>query len=65
MNDGSLRYELFEGRVSMNDVYTVLPFKDTFFYFTLSGNQLQQAINYLNKNKQLCTSPIILLLINK
>ncbi|ELR17382.1 5' nucleotidase family protein [Acanthamoeba castellanii str. Neff] len=52
-NDGALRYELYEGRVSMNDVYTVLPFKDTFYYFLLTGDQLRQTLAFLTKNKQL------------
>jgi hypothetical protein len=43
----------------MNDVYTVLPFKDTFYYFLLNGDQLRQTLAFLTKNKQLRTSSCV------
>ncbi len=43
----------------MNDVYTVLPFKDAFYYFLLNGDQLRQTLAFLTKNKQLRTSSCV------
>eukprot|EP01087_Luapelamoeba_hula_P024611 TRINITY_DN943_c0_g1_i3.p1 TRINITY_DN943_c0_g1~~TRINITY_DN943_c0_g1_i3.p1 ORF type:complete len:533 (-),score=88.76 TRINITY_DN943_c0_g1_i3:19-1617(-) len=47
-NDGTLRYDLYKGRVVMNDIYTILPFKDPYYYYTLNGTVLAASLKGLN-----------------
>jgi len=53
INSGSLRYNLYKGRVNMNDIYTIAPFKDPHFYFNLTGTELKQVVAFLDKNGNL------------
>jgi len=44
-NTQSLRYALFEGKVTRNDIYTISPFNDTFVYFQgIKGNLLKTLL---------------------
>ena len=47
-NSATLRYNLFAGEVNLNDVYTVNPFKDTFYHFALDGTQVQAVVASIN-----------------
>jgi len=44
-NPFTLRDDLYQGRVTYNDILSIMPFGDETYYFTgLTGNQLQQVI---------------------
>ena len=47
-NSATLRYTLFAGEVNVNDIFTINPFKDIFYYFTVSGEQIRPVIERLN-----------------
>ena len=47
-NSASLRYYLYAGRVTVNDVWTISPFKNAFFYYPgLSGQMLSTLLAHL------------------
>lgn len=44
-NSASLRYALFEGKVTRNDIYTISPFNDTYVYFKgIPGSSLMHLM---------------------
>jgi hypothetical protein len=48
-NAFALRDNLYKGRVVVNDLYTISPFNDTYYYFpNLTGDKLETLIAYLN-----------------
>jgi len=51
-NDGTLRYDLYSGRVAVNDMFNIMPFKDSFWYFRLTGKQLDDVIHFVDSNPQ-------------
>jgi len=53
MNSFTLRDFLYQGRVTRNDVFSIMPFEDVFYYFQgLSGQQLQNLIDYLENGDE-------------
>jgi len=49
-NTATLRYPLFKGRISVNDIYSIIPFGDSYVYYpNLSGTQLQIVVDELGK----------------
>lgn len=50
---GCLRYPVFQGNITVDDVFKVMPFEDTFLVSRqLSGASLQAALAWLNNNSQ-------------
>ena len=46
-NSATLRYDLYEGRVDVNDIFSVNPFADMYVYFQpLNGTQLKAIVRY-------------------
>ena len=49
-NSATLRYNLYSGEVTRNDVYTVNPFKDLFYYLpSLTGEQIHSLIGEMSR----------------
>merc|ERR1712137_864191 len=47
-NTATLRYPMFPGRVTVNDIYSIIPFIDQYFYYPgLTGTQLQGVLGQL------------------
>lgn len=47
-NSANLRYDLYEGEITTNDIYTICPFKDKFYYIPdVSGKILQMFLGNL------------------
>jgi len=51
-NRGSIRYDLYQGPFTRNDQYTVLPFKNDFFYATVPWSVGKQVVDTLNKKRE-------------
>mmetsp|Transcript_806 Transcript_806/g.2924 ORF Transcript_806/g.2924 Transcript_806/m.2924 type:complete len:520 (-) Transcript_806:57-1616(-) len=48
-NSATLRYDLYKGRVDVNDIFSVNPFADNYVYFQgLNGTQVQAIVQYSN-----------------
>jgi len=47
-NTATLRYPLYNGRVNVNDIYSISPFSDSYLYYPgLTGLQLQELVRTL------------------
>lgn len=56
-NTQSLRYSLFKGPVTRNDIYTISPFNDTFvMYQSMPGNLLNQLITNIQNTSGILNS---------
>eukprot|EP00005_Dracoamoeba_jomungandri_P005639 CAMPEP_0174261992 /NCGR_PEP_ID=MMETSP0439-20130205/12709_1 /TAXON_ID=0 /ORGANISM="Stereomyxa ramosa, Strain Chinc5" /LENGTH=495 /DNA_ID=CAMNT_0015346619 /DNA_START=63 /DNA_END=1547 /DNA_ORIENTATION=+ len=50
VNAATLRYDLYQGKVVSNDIYTIIPFGDVFYYFLMSGNVLLKLVSTVDSS---------------
>jgi len=48
-NQFTLRSSIYKGEFKVNDVFSIIPFKDVYFYVSLTGDILQKVFDDLNK----------------
>ena len=52
-NSATLRYDLYAGRVNLNDIYTLNPFKDIYYYFpSVPGRNLTALVSHITTQKK-------------
>ncbi|KZT55537.1 hypothetical protein CALCODRAFT_437087 [Calocera cornea HHB12733] len=51
-NRGSIRYDIYHGAFTRNDQYTVLPFKNDFFYATVPWAVGKRVVDGANKKRE-------------
>lgn len=49
-NTGTLRSDLYEGPVNVNDIFSVNPFSDMYFFYTMNGSQLAEFLPLAQEN---------------
>jgi len=48
-NQFTLRSSVYKGEFKVNDVFSIIPFKDVYFYVSMTGDILQKVFQELNK----------------
>ncbi|EJT99848.1 hypothetical protein DACRYDRAFT_23415 [Dacryopinax primogenitus] len=51
-NRGSIRYDIYQGPFTRNDQYTVMPFKNQFFYVTVPWAVGRRVVDEANKKRE-------------